>query len=263
MTLRLLIYIVLCISSALALLIFNDPVMVGLLTGVSTALLIPIIDMILNHPYGIRFLYQSFKLRNQPVRISASYLIRIEHRGRYLLIRGNRYPDQFQPVGGVYKFNPSALSVLRKLRVQSDDLIPIDDVSSDDLRIRVEGRFLPSFLRWFVSGEGRENGPFREFYEELVLEGPLPSKFANIRFDFVRRHVNPIRYSPYAQSHELLVADIYEAVVDDVTRREIEALTEANPESFLWLSADRIRRRGAVPGEAQTIKVASTCEWIL
>nr|WP_241158244.1 hypothetical protein [Adlercreutzia sp. ZJ138] len=37
--------------------------------------------------------------------MSAAYLFRIKVGGKYLLIRGNRIKDQYQPVGGVYKGN--------------------------------------------------------------------------------------------------------------------------------------------------------------
>ena len=45
------------------------------------------------------------KIKNEDVRFSISYLIRIKIPGtsKFLLVRGHRIKDQFQPVGGVYK----------------------------------------------------------------------------------------------------------------------------------------------------------------
>lgn len=45
------------------------------------------------------------KLKNEDVRFSISYLIRIKipSTSKFLLVRGHRIKDQLQPVGGVYK----------------------------------------------------------------------------------------------------------------------------------------------------------------
>src|SRR5690606_24412106 len=45
------------------------------------------------------------KIKDEDVRFSISYLIRIEipDSSKFLLVRGHRIKDQMQPVGGVYK----------------------------------------------------------------------------------------------------------------------------------------------------------------
>ncbi|PZS24308.1 MAG: hypothetical protein DLM60_00615 [Pseudonocardiales bacterium] len=261
---RISIYLLLILASAVALFFVHDPVVVGLLTGVSTGLLIPIIDLWATHPYPWNVYIHTVRLRNSDVRISASYLIRIEVDGRYLLIRGSRYPDQFQPVGGVYKFNPSAIEKFRSWNLQSDNFIPIDKVSEDDLRVRVKGRYLLSFLKWFDSGRNREQGAFREFYEELIVSGGLPlSILTDLRFDFRRRHINEIRYSDYAQSYELLIADIFDAVCSDSRGDQLRSATSYDTSKYVWVDGDRIRRLGAVPGQAPTISIARTATWLL
>ena len=116
---RIVIYLLLSVTTALALLVVKDPVSVGLLTGISTALIVSVVDMWGSHPYGPKLLFSALRFRNTWIRVSVSYLVRIEHKGRFLLIRGSRYPDQFQPVGGVYKFNPSAVSLFNKWGVKA------------------------------------------------------------------------------------------------------------------------------------------------
>lgn len=258
------IYLLLALAAVVGLLFFDDPVVIGLLTGVSTGLLIPVIDLWATYPYPWNIYINTVRLRNTDVRISVSYLIRIEVDGRYLLIRGSRFPDQFQPVGGVYKFNPSAIEKFRSWNLTSDNFIPIDKVSEDDLRVRVKGRYLLSFVKWFDSGKNREQGAFREFYEELVIGGGLPpSIFAGLRFDFRRRHINKIRYSDHAQSHELLIADIFDAICSDSQGEQLKSFTSCDPSRYAWVDSDRIRRLGGVPGQVPTISIARTATWLL
>ncbi len=96
------------------------------------------------------------------------------------MIRGGRFPTQFQPVGGVFKVAATGRGKLVELGA-ADDLIPLDTASADDLRIRLEGCRLVSFLKWFESGQGRETSPWREFQEELVASGLVPAHlFPNI-----------------------------------------------------------------------------------
>jgi hypothetical protein len=261
---RIIVYTVLAVASAAALLFVKDPTVVGLLTGITTGLVIPVIDIWVNHPYGPNIMVGAIRFRRTEVRVSVSYLIRVEFQGKYLLIRGNRFPDQFQPVGGVYKFNPSALEKFRSWGLRSDDFVPIDEVSADDLRIRVLGRHLPSFLKWFESGKNREQGASREFYEELVHNGPLPaSLLPKVRFDFRRRHINKLRYSDFVQCHELLVADIYDLVCTEAQVELIRSATTAHESTFVWVEPDRIKRLGAISGQVQTMKISQTAQWLL
>lgn len=206
----------------------------------------------------------SIALRKADIRISASYLIRIQDRDKFLLIRGSRYPDQFQPLGGVYKFNPSALEQFKKWELQTDTFVPVDDRSVDDLRVRIKGRHLVSFLRWFESGRNREVGAFREYFEELA--GPYDlqhEQLQNIRFDLRKRHINKIRYSDYAQSKELLIADIFDLVCDQSQLERVKQVSEENPAQFRWVSREQITRLESKPGEDDQFKIAVTASWTL
>lgn len=46
------------------------------------------------------------------VRVSLAALIRLQRRGKYLLVRNLRRPEFFAPLGGVYKFKESAIPLL-------------------------------------------------------------------------------------------------------------------------------------------------------
>jgi hypothetical protein len=122
-----------------------------------------------------RLAWHSLRHRNDEIRVSASYLYRIKVDAAYLLVRGRRITHQFQPVGGVYKRYPDSTGTLEKLGVKDDTRIPIDDSSREDLRVRVPGKKLLEFMRWYQSREGREVDTWREFQEELLAPGILAS----------------------------------------------------------------------------------------
>lgn len=263
---RFTIYATLVVASLIGLIFFQNQLAVALLTGTLTAFLLPIVDAGVSNFRYTRLMLSSVRHYRKRVRVSISYLFRIELNGKYLLIRGSRYPDHFQPVGGVYKFNPSAKDVFRQWSVESDDLIPIDNVSEDDLRVRVPGKHLLSFVHWFEAAKNREVGPHREFHEELVRPGYLPSDtFAYVRSDFVERQIKPVRYSEYAQSFELLIADIYDVTLNQDQRAKLQDLQASHTASneIIWANSEHIRRRGAVPGLPQNYRISTTASWTL
>jgi hypothetical protein len=262
---RLLVYAALVIASLVSLAFIRGEIAIGLLTGTITAFGLPIVDVTVSNFRYACLAFSSLLHYKKRVRVSISYLFRIEINEVYLLVRGSRYSDQFQPVGGVYKFNPSARTIFRQWSVETDDFIPIDDVSRDDLRIRIPGKHLLRLVRWFETGKNREVGPLREFHEELVQSGYLSAdKFAYVRFDFVERQIKRIRYSDYAQSYELLIADVYDVVPNVDQHRELERLqSDSETSDLLWATAERIRRRGAIPGNPHSDRIATTAEWTL
>lgn len=231
----------------------------GLVTG--AALLIT--ESLLQNARWLRVGWYSVRYRNQRVRMSIAYLYRIKLEDKYMLIKGKRF-DSYIPVGGVYKFSPSALETLDKLKVLTDDLVPVDVASKNDLRVRVPGKNLIGFLRWFESGEARETSPWREFWEELVQDGIVSSAaFPWIFERRIRRHFQPIRFSDFAQCMELQIADIYELQPTVEQANELEALRERGHPSILWANEEQIRRRGALPGQKQEYTIGAPAEWAL
>ena len=103
------------------------------------------------------------------IRVSCAALCRIEHSGRFLLLlnRNRRKKGIYRlgPIGGALElFDPTYLSMF--------EAVP-EDAAKSDLRLTMPYRLLPSFKQWFYSGMGRERSPFRELYEELVVEADL------------------------------------------------------------------------------------------
>jgi hypothetical protein len=234
------------------------------LLGLAAGAAIPLAQKLFLSLGYLRLATRLASKRNTLVRVSISYLYRIELNGSYLLIKGRRFPEQYQPVGGVYKIAPSGKSFLRQLGALDDTLVPIDHTSRGDLRNRVPATKVLSLIRWFDSGRDRETGPWREFQEELLASGLVdPTDFPYLVHAYIRRHIEPLRWSDYAQSYELLIADIFELIPQG---RQSDALSQAalrHPDKLRCVSAEQILRRGAVPGQNFESPIAATAAWTL
>lgn len=233
-------------------------------SGLAIGFAIPLIDTALLHGRPFRIAWYSLRTWRTRVRISASYLYRIRVDNHYLLVKGKRF-DQYQPVGGVYKAHASSSGRRNELKVLDDNLLVPDEVSEGDLRVRVPGRNLLTFVRWFEEGRGREVDGWREFYEELVATGILPGEaFRFVKYDVVRRYYHPLRFSPWANSKELLVADVLELLPTPEQFAHLRNLKSRSDPRYLWATEDQIRRRGATSGSAdQTTRIAETAEWTI
>ncbi|GAA3302371.1 hypothetical protein GCM10020295_48010 [Streptomyces cinereospinus] len=122
-----------------------------------------------------------------------------------------------------------------------------------------------SFFRWFDSRQGREDSPWREFQEELLATGILPlDKFPHIMHNYLGREVDRIRYSPWAESLEILVADVYELVPTQKKQEDaLRQLAATGHPDIVWVSSQQIKRRGAVARQPQTIEISAHSQRIL
>ncbi|MBA3019709.1 hypothetical protein [Propionicimonas sp.] len=233
-------------------------------SGLAIGFGIPLLDAFMVNFRLLNIVWYALRTWRGRVRISASYLYRIRVDNEYLLVKGGRF-DQFQPVGGVYKSHPSSAGRRDQLGVLDDNLLVPDAVSEGDLRVRVPGKNLLSFVRWFEQGQGRETDGCREFNEELVATGLLPQDlFQTIKYDTLGRHYEPMRYSQWAQSEELLIADILELLPTPAQMEALRQLKADESPQVLWASESQIRRLGATEGLAnQTTRIAQTATWTI
>lgn len=233
-------------------------------SGLTIGFAIPLIDVALSNARWLRLAFDSLRNWRKRVRISVSYLYRIRVDNEYLLVKGHRF-DQYQPVGGVYKAYASSSEVRSELGVLDDNLLAPDAVSEGDLRVRVPGRNLFKFVQWFESEKGRETDCWREFYEELVITGLLPEKeFRHIKYERLRRRYNPLRWSEWAGSPELLIADIVDLLPTDTQLDELRALRGRSDNRILWASEDQILRFGVKAGDSsQRTRIAQTAIWTI
>jgi hypothetical protein len=194
--------------------------------------------------------------------MSISYLFKIKIDDKYLLIKGTRI-DQYQPVGGVYKKSPESFSFFNSIYALDDKHMPIDDVSRDDLRIRVKGKYMLKVLHWFDKKIEREITYQREFIEELIKTGILnyePFMYINCRF--LRRVETGIRYTPYFKCDEYLVADIYELITNQEQESALRRLMQEDSDQYIWVDEDKILSRG-VTKEHLKADISESSSWIL
>lgn len=212
------------------------------LGAVASAFLGSIISIILNsidyQGIGYQLWWQHIRYRKKEIRLSFSYLFRIQVDGKYLLIRGNRLKNQYQPIGGVYKYYTEAKPKLESFHFRPDVQMG-NKRETDDLRIIIPGREILSFMDWFLSMKDREYDPLREFKEELLDTGLLPKEvFSNLIYRKVGIHNKGIQKSKYMSCDEFIYADIFELTLSDEQQNSIRSAVLANPEQ-LCLASDK------------------------
>ncbi len=162
------------------------------------------------------------------------------------------------------KYLPSAQGLLKELGVRDDDKIPLDEVSRNDLRVRVPVEQIGDFLSWYDTQKGREISPWREFYEELIAPGIVPAAaFPFAYFDYVKTYVSGIQFSDYFQCHELLIAEIFDLVPTDEQLEILRQLKSKRDERFVWSTEVEIRSRGVVPPRRMTAIISENASWLL
>ena len=253
------IYAVIFIVGGRSLIFVRHPAFTGVIYGMLAGMILVFINALSGNFAYIGLWISSKRFRNVTVRLSVSYLYRIKVDDKYLLVRGDRF-SQFQPVGGVFKTLSDSVEFFNKMEASDDDLVPIDKTSKDDLRIRIKGRHLLKFMRWYELGTGRETSRWREFYEELIAPGYLHHEdFPYISY----RHQTPIRYSDPAQSLKMLIAEIYELIPTPRQKEKLTEISKIENVNYVWLDESRIKRMGVIPKENLTVNVSQHASWIL
>lgn len=204
--------------------------------------------------------------RNELVRYSISALLRIQVDDKYLLVK-NRHFNKYQPVGGVLKRLPHSAHTLSKLGIREDNMFNHDDINRGDLRVHVPARSVTGFLNWYASGVGRELEPWREFYEELVRPGLLPSAvFPFVQTQHIRRHNTGIYRAPHLNNgarYECRIAEIFELLPNEDQRNALVALTDQHDAGILWATPEQIETQGVIPKVQAEAHITDTAKWIL
>lgn len=231
--------------------------------GVVSATTASLYEFVDTHGQGLKIWFQSkFLHRNHSLYLSFSYLYRIELDGKYLLIKGNRLKDRYQPIGGVYKYYSEAKPALEKIDYKPDSSV-VNNAETDDLRIRIQGKNLLEFYDWFLSMKDREYDPTREFYEEVIKTKLLPEdKFRNFKYRKVLVHnVGVTKSIVRDRGYEVIYADIFELNLDDEQKRIIRESVMKNPDLLCLVTAEEIRHRQR-EGHAE-MDIANNSPWLL
>ena len=214
----------------------------------------------------IREIFWAWRHKHELVRYSISALLRIQVDDKYLLVK-NRHWDKYQPVGGVLKRLPHSGRKLCELGVRDDNMFNHDDINRGDLRVHVPARSITRFLDWYASGVGRELEPWREFYEELVRPGLLPSSiFPFVLAQHIRRHNTGIYHAPHLNNgarYECRIAEIFELLPNENQKMALVALVDQNDDQILWATAEQIETYGVIPKVQPKANITDTAKWIL
>lgn len=231
--------------------------------GVAASAAFVILESCLQNRQSIGVAVRAWLKGGTEVRVSAAYALRIVIDDKLLLVRGHRYPDQYQPVGGVFKVTAAGQALLAQLGSLPDSLLPVDAQSTGDLRFRLPGRKIPAFLRWFHSTRGRETSVWREFQEELATPGYASAA----QFPFIvnehLRTVLKLRYSDHYQGPELLISEVLEVVLTSSQEQELRTAAATHSHELGLFTPDEVIRQGAVPGSAPTRQVSGNARWLI
>ena len=167
-------------------------------------------------------------------------MYRIQVNGKYLLIKGNRLKNQFQPVGGVYKYYKEAKPFLEGINFRPDTRMKNFD-ETDDLRINIKGKHLLSFMNWFLSMKDREYDPYREFKEELIDTGLLPENdFKQLSYRKVCVHNKGVTFSNFNNCIEFIYSDIFDLDLTNEQKTAIIKSVKEHPESLCLVTAEEL-----------------------
>jgi len=215
--------------------------------------LIEFIVFIIENRKRWNLLKTKFFKSSKPVRVTVAYLFRIEVNGKYVLIKRHKKDRVgYQPVGGAFKyFKEENRELFDRLGIEPCDHVPRDEDTEHDLRIRINKRKnLIEFFKWFESRKNREIDPWREFYEELIEPGLLPSEpFRHVKYVFIGKHTEGILPSPVFPIDEFRYAEIYELRPEtDAQKIAIANLLNKQGE-IIFVSPDEIRKGSSINGE--------------
>ena len=171
----------------------------------------------------LKISYQSLIRWNKNIRLSCAYLFRIRYNNKYLLIKGNRI-DQYQPVGGVYKYYDSFNGLKENLELKDESESHFYE--NGDLRLVTTGKHLVKFLDWFDTKKNREITVIRELIEELEPSGiSIENLIKQSQVEYLKTVKEPITFSTHFQMDELKIFEIFEVkipkeILNDVLKSE-------------------------------------------
>lgn len=190
---------------------------------------------------------------NKDIRVSIAGILKIKQDNKYILIRSHRRPEQFGPIGGVFKYHSLAIPDLERFNFRQDPAV--DESMKLDMRGIIKGKYLLAFMRWFKSHKNREIEPLtRELIEELneiSLEKEAESIQA-LQYNLVQTaHEGPYAVSGHNYM-QFRYFEIYQFDIDDSrTKRIFDAIiaSEEQNTDIIAVTSEEILKRRADSGE--------------
>ena len=203
-------------------------------------------EVIKNRKQIFLYIQCKFISPKKEVRLSISYLYRINVDGKYLLVK-SRLRDYFQPVGGAYKTLPGSERIFEKLNVRPDRLIETEHgIAKGDLRVYIKRKDVIDFLDWFKTKEDRETSPWREFCEELISTKILPYwEFRFIDYKYKGAVQSPIIKLDNGGGDGMFLFEIYDLVINDEQKTILQKIQLlGDTDKFIWVDDYQIQRLG-------------------
>ena len=185
-------------------------------------------------------------MSDQWIRVSCASLCRIEHGGRFLLLLNHNRLSKglfiLTPVGGALTFDDP--------RIPARFEATPEDPTEDDLRLQLPMARLSAFRDWFLARRERECSPFRELFEELVLESKLLTGLQpdDVVWDLLWTHEEETYTQRRGQTGLLThyFLEIYRVRFQRLS--VLGPLLTLPPDSgAAWLSDEQLRAREPVP----------------
>ena len=178
------------------------------------------------------------------IRISYSYVFRIEVGAQYLLVRDEHGNNKFHPVGGVYKYYPD-FNISELFKVEYDNVHRLTSDTENDLRLIIDKKDYKRFSEWFASYQDREtiNDLGREFKEELIDTGILDAKiFDKISYGYLGSNVEK-SYNKELKMWQIKRVDVVRVRLDKPQRDFLNALMELPSDKYVFVRREDIENR--------------------
>lgn len=217
-----------------------------------------LLTFILTNRKNIKIRFKAWRLGNKKIRMSLSYLFQIKDNGKFLLIQGNRI-QQYQPVGGVYKYYDTFNNLKQDLEISDESNEHFFEEA--DLRIEAPAKNIMKILEWFKTQKNRETTVIREFIEELVEPGLLDMEdLKGVRFEYVNTKETGLRFSEYFKMDEFLSYDIFKISLSDKAMEKLKKNVACNS-NFLWVSQNEIDIKN-IYIDGQAVKIGEHAKYI-
>ncbi|WP_430610438.1 hypothetical protein [Enterococcus sp. DIV0876] len=217
-----------------------------------------ILTYIVANRKDIRTRFKVWRLGNKKIRLSLSYLFQIKDDGKFLLIHGNRI-QQYQPIGGVYKYYDTFNNIKQVLEVSDESNEHFFEEA--DLRIEAPAKNIMKVLEWFKTRKNRETTVTREFIEEIIEPGLLDIEdLKEVRFEYVNTKETGLRYSHYFKMDEYLSYDVYRVTLPEKLMEKLKK-NAASSNKFFWASQNDIDTEN-IYIDGQAVKIGEHAKYI-
>lgn len=188
------------------------------------------------------------------IRVSAASICRIVVQGKFLLYRNPMVRNQLTSFGGGIRFFEPARPKLEFLGARFEQ--------GNDLRLVVDSYAIGEFERWFFLRQDREVDPYRELFEETVLEGKILDSLSATDVGTSLLWGVKLRIAPptWAGHHGLQTQRYLEVFDTRFSSLVVAQLLNRVGNSLLLVSADEIRAGITNDGMAQ---IKDNCLFLL